>query len=396
MAANLNIMLASSQLPHAQLRSEICEHKGIGHPDSICDGVAEAVSQALCSAYLRAYGEIRHHNVDKALLIGGQSVPGFGGGRCKTPMRLIIAGRADPLPGIADVSGIVCAAARGYIAASLRCPVALFGIESAVRCGSPNLRLAVAPALAVPLANDTSFGVGFAPYSALEQTVLRVAGLLESASFRTAFAAAGDDFKVMGMRADNQVALTIALAFIDREVESVAHYFSLKARIVKWLSDHLGKSCVIHINALDDPQAKGESGIYLTVSGLSAEHGDDGQVGRGNRVSRLITPSRPMSLEAAAGKNPVSHVGKIYNVLASRLASDLVSHIPIVDEAVVQILSCIGNSIDRPQLVDIQVASGISSLDEHTAQRIREIVVDHFGQIGSLTNRLSRGELRVF
>lgn len=79
MKANLNIVIAPLQIRHGELRSEICEHKGTGHPDSICDGVAEAVSQALCSAYLHAYGAVRHHNVDKALLIGGDSAPNFGG-----------------------------------------------------------------------------------------------------------------------------------------------------------------------------------------------------------------------------------------------------------------------------------------------------------------------------
>ena len=68
------------------------------------------------------------------------------------------------------------------------------------------------------------------------------------------------------------------------------------------------------VNALDDPKASDESGIYLTVTGLSAEQGDDGEVGRGNRVNGLITPSRAMSLEAAAGKNAVAHVGKLYNL----------------------------------------------------------------------------------
>lgn len=396
MSANLNIVVTPSPFPHARLRTEICEHKGSGHPDSICDGVAEAVSQALCSAYLDSYGEVRHHNVDKALLIGGQSTPRFGGGRIATPTRLIIAGRADPLSGAADVADIVRVAARQYIAASLHCAADLFDIESAVHPGSPNLRRVVAASAAAPLANDTSFGVGFAPYSQLEQTVLHAAALLKSAPFRTAFPAAGDDFKIMGVRVDSYMGLTIALAFIDREVESAAHYFSIKERMAGWLADNLGAPCEIHINTLDDPDATDESGLYLTVCGLSAEHGDDGQVGRGNRVSGLITPSRPMSLEAAAGKNPISHVGKIYNVLASRLANDLVSRIPAIDEAAVQILSCIGKPINRPQLVEIQVALEAAQLDERTAQRIRELAIGHFDRIASLTRQLSRGELRIF
>lgn len=396
MADHLNIRLSLSQSSHEQLADEICEHKGIGHPDSICDGVAEAVSQALCAAYLHAYGEIRHHNVDKALLVGGQSAAKFGGGRVETPMRLIIAGRADPLPGNADVANIVCAAARAYISRNLRCPAELFDIQSAVRSGSPNLRRVVPAGSSLPLANDTSFGVGFAPYSPLEKTVLRVAELLKSPSFLAAFPMAGDDFKVMGMRTDNDVTLTIAIAFIAREVESTEHYFSSKARMAEWLAARLGAPCGIRINTLDDPSAKEESGIYLTVTGLSAEHGDDGQVGRGNRVSGLITPSRPMSLEAAAGKNPVSHAGKLYNVLAAQLANELVSKLPVLREAAVQILSSIGAPLNRPQLVDIQVVSAAPALDNQTINRAGEIAGGLFARLDTITRQLSRGEIRVF
>lgn len=392
----MDLILTSASIPHARRRAEMCEHKGIGHPDSLCDGVAEAVSQALCAAYLNAYGEIRHHNVDKALLIGGQSTPKFGGGRIETPIRFIVAGRADLLPDTSGVADLVRTAARDYLAAVLRCPVDCFSIEPAVRSGSPNLRRVVAPGTAVPMANDTSFGVGFAPYSRLERTVLLLAEQLRSTSFRNAFSMAGDDFKVMGRRIDDRIGVTIALAIIDREIESVSHYFSRKAAMTKWLAERLGQPCEIRINTLDDPDASDESGLYLTVSGLSAEHGDDGEVGRGNRVSGLITPSRSMSLEAAAGKNPVAHVGKIYNVLATELAKDLVSHISGIDEAQVQLLSAIGLPINRPQFVAIEVSpeSGRpDGLDTHGIERFLQARLD---DIPSLSAKLARGEFRVF
>jgi S-adenosylmethionine synthetase len=394
--ANPNITVAALPAPHAQLSNEICEHKGTGHPDSICDGAAEAVSHALCLAYLHAYGEVRHHNVDKALLIGGASAPRFGGGEIKTKMRLIIAGRADPLPGMSDVSDLVCMAAREYLAANLQCSTELFAIESAVRAGSPNLRRVMPAARTLPLSNDTSFGVGFAPYSPLEQSVLDLSSLLKSASFRNAFPAAGDDFKIMGVRFDQHIVLTIALAFKDSLVENCRHYFSIKHAMVGWLQGCAGSPAVFRINALDDPAAGDESGIYLTVSGLSAEHGDDGQVGRGNRVSGLITPSRPMSLEAAAGKNPVSHVGKIYNVVADQLSHALVSQVPGIGEAQVQIVSCIGQPVDTPQLVDIRVACKDMPLDEARSQAIREIALGALSGIEGVTRQLIEGKVRLF
>lgn len=396
MSAPLNIAVSLSTLPHASLPSEICEHKGTGHPDSICDGVAEAASQALCSAYLHAYGEVRHHNVDKALLIGGRSEPKFGGGRLIDRMRLIIAGRADPLPASMDIAEIVCAAARNYIATHLHCPSELFDIESAVRGGSPNLRRVMSSAATFPLANDTSFGVGFAPYSQLEQTVLDVAAFLGSAQFRTEFPAAGDDFKVMGVRIGDRIGLTVALAFIDRHVESAAHYFRLKGELTDRFGGQFVSRCEFRLNALDAPGDTDESGMYVTVTGLSAEHGDDGQVGRGNRVSGLITPSRAMSLEAAAGKNPIAHVGKIYNVFATELANMLIAQVPGISEAEVQLVSCIGQPIDRPELIDIKIVVDAAAAGASASLRAREIATEQAGKLHFLTQRLLQGKFRLF
>ena len=44
---------------------EFVERKGIGHPDSIADGLAESVSRALCKMYIERYGRILHHNTDE-------------------------------------------------------------------------------------------------------------------------------------------------------------------------------------------------------------------------------------------------------------------------------------------------------------------------------------------
>src|SRR5258708_15027042 len=79
--------------------SEIVERKGLGHPDTICDEVAEEFSLALSRYYLSEFGEILHHNVDKVLLAAGTSRPAFGGGEITTPMQIILAGRATTTAG---------------------------------------------------------------------------------------------------------------------------------------------------------------------------------------------------------------------------------------------------------------------------------------------------------
>lgn len=395
MVEGLHLVLGSAGPPFGSRVAELCEHKGRGHPDSLCDGVAEAVSVALCAAYLDAYGDIRHHNVDKALLIGGQSVPRFGGGRIRTRMRLIVAGRADALPGEHAVSKLVIDAAHRYLASIPGIPPDLFDVESAVRAGTPGLR-GVMNSGGVPLANDSSFGVGFAPCSALEKAVLGIASTLGGASFRSAFPAAGEDFKIMGRRLHAQLGFTIALALIDRKVRDVPDYFALKHAMAGCLASSLAAGSELAINTLDNPAARDESGLYLTVTGLSAEHGDDGQVGRGNRVNSLITPSRPMSLEAAAGKNPMSHTGEIYNVLAGLIARDLVDQVVEIAEASVQIVSAIGQPIDRPQLVALEVVAPAGPLPPAAQRTVRDIVRRCLADIRLLSRQLARGALPVF
>jgi S-adenosylmethionine synthetase len=73
---------------------EIVERKGLGHPDTICDALAETLSRNLCSEYRRRFGKILHHNVDKALLRGGRAAAKFAGGHVLSPINIYFAGRA--------------------------------------------------------------------------------------------------------------------------------------------------------------------------------------------------------------------------------------------------------------------------------------------------------------
>lgn len=366
------IVTPSSCIPVEQREVEMCEHKGIGHPDTITDGVCEAASRALSLAYLKAYGRILHHNLDKGLLAAGRSAPRFGGGAIEEKARLIICGRATRPEPAFDIREIVKKAARDYLEEHLQDAAAGITIDTHIREGSANLKQVFARSTDIPLSNDTSFGVGFAPYSPLEQNVLGLAEILRSKAFRQRFPSAGSDFKVMGMRVGNEAAFTVALAFVDRHVACVSDYQQHKARICEYLGQEIGQSAGLQLNTLDDPAATDESGLYLTVSGLSSEMGDDGQVGRGNRTSGLITPARPMSLEAVAGKNPVSHVGKLYNVLAMLMARDIHERLEEAKGVTVQILSAIGAPVDQPQVVaiEIQAAHGVSEPLRREAAKI--------------------------
>jgi len=132
------------------------------------------------------------------------------------------------------------------------------------------------------------------------------------------------------------------------------------------------------------------------VTGTSAEAGDDGEVGRGNRVNGLITPCRPMSLEAAAGKNPVSHVGKIYNVLAMRLSAALVERVPAVSAAQCLIVSQIGAPVSEPALVNLKLATHDAIPPAQLGRDVEALVDAHLTAIPRMVGELISGVIAVY
>ena len=73
----------------------------------------------------------------------------------------------------------------------------------------------------MPLANDTSFGVGYAPLSPLERLVLAFDHRLHDRDRGSNRPAWGEDIKVMAVRNRGRLDLTIACAMIGRYVDSV-------------------------------------------------------------------------------------------------------------------------------------------------------------------------------
>lgn len=74
MRAGEIVVEAAARPPLAERRLEICEHKGVGHPDTLTDGACEAAAVALAGAYRQAFGAPMHFNVDKGLLAAGSGV----------------------------------------------------------------------------------------------------------------------------------------------------------------------------------------------------------------------------------------------------------------------------------------------------------------------------------
>ncbi len=405
--AGRNIVVETIRIqPVEEMFVELVERKGLGHPDYIADSAAEAASKALCEYYLKEYGMILHHNLDKVLLVGGQAHPVFGGGEVVQPIYILVSGRAttevirngrvEPIP----VGTLVVKAVKEWIHRNFRFldPDHHVVVDYRIGKGSVDLVEVFKARAKTPLANDTSIGVGYAPLSTLEKLVFQTERSLNSPEFKKKLPAVGEDVKVMGLRKDKTIELTIAAAMISSQIRDVDEYVSVKEEVREHVLDLASKiapdyNVNVHINTADMV----EKGIvYITVTGTSAEHGDDGATGRGNRVNGLITPMRPMSLEATAGKNPVNHVGKIYNVAASLIAKKIYEEVKDVREVYVELLSQIGRPIDEPLVANVKILPDSSDLPQHVISEIEGIVDSELENITRITDMVLREEVILY
>ncbi|HIC99370.1 MAG TPA: methionine adenosyltransferase [Pyrodictiaceae archaeon] len=388
---------------------ELVERKGLGHPDYIADAAAEEASRILSKYYLDHYGVVLHHNLDKVLVVGGQAAPRFGGGEVLQPIYIIVSGRATTEVKRANgsieqipVGTLILRAVKEWIKRNFRFldPEEHVIVDYKIGKGSADLVGIFELGKEVPLANDTSVGVGFAPFSTLEKLVYETERLLNSRDFKQRHPEVGEDIKVMGLRRGKEIDLTIAAAIVSGLVNDLDHYLSVKEAIREAVLDLASRiapdyTVRVHVNTGDKP----EKGIvYLTVTGTSAEHGDDGATGRGNRAYGLITPMRPMSLEAAAGKNPVSHVGKIYNVMAIDAAKKIYEQVKGIREVYVELLSQIGKPINEPLIANIKILPEKPDI-EITGEIKREvegIVSETLDSYAKYTREIVSGRITVF
>jgi len=396
---------------------ELVERKGLGHPDTVCDAVADACSRALCTYYLENYDRVYHHNVDKAALVGGTAKPEFGGGLIIQPQYFLIVGRA--------INQILTECGDGenkldYI------PVATICIETqrkvlseifrnldlnrdiqfdyAVRPGSIDLTGVFDEshhAEEVPLSNDTSFGVGYAPYSDVEKIALEAERMINSNKFKKKCKGSGEDIKVMVQRMGNEVGITVAAAMVSKYIDDASEYVSytnqIRDAVLDLASDIIPERDVTcQVNVADNI----EKGItFLTITGTSAEAGDDGEVGRGNRSNGLITPCRTMSLEAVCGKNPINHVGKLYNIMSTEIAREIFQRGQgDILEAHVRLLSQIGRPITDPWIASIELIEADNVNFESVRKIADEVFKEKMGKDSflELRKRLIAGEVQVF
>lgn len=384
----------------------IVERKGWGHPDTLADHLAERLSRAYSRYTLRAVGAVLHHNFDKLALLGGSSEVRYGSGRMVDPVRVLVNGRAARSCGdmVIPVDDLIIGEVAAFFSERLPELDGHLSIELNVTSNSsPGAVLTgdgpsdrdrwFSPSSSDDLrerrqlfANDTSLGTGWAPQSRVEEFVRTLTDHFSGPDrFRASHPWCGSDVKVMAHGAGRELDVVLAVpqkcAHVTSRAEYLANNDTVLVECQRLALQHLPDSDArFRVNNRDLPE---RDELYLTYTGSSIESGDEGVVGRGNRVNGLITPLRPMNVEGASGKNPVYHVGKLYNVAANRIAERL--HEATGAPAEVHLISVTGQRLDRPWRIVVRLAD---DGDELADDKLQALVLETLDAFPSLTEEV--------
>lgn len=318
---------------------EIVERKGIGHPDTLADGIAEAVSIEYSHYCLKEFGAVLHHHFDKTVIMGGQGKMDFGIGDLIKPIRLIINGRVSPVFGNKkiDYQKIQERAAKKY----LRKTLPHLNLEKDLKIKTLSTSYSKSPVWYKPrgledlpefkttYVNDSSAIVSFWPLSLTEKLVLEMEKYFYNESKRPKFDYIGHDIKILAIRNFKNIELTLCVPFVSSNTPNRIFYLeklnfihSELRRIAKDLLEDKF-SVNISLNTQDFNllgKSKGRSSYYFSATGSALDYGEEGVVGRGNRARGVRSCLRPNSTDAIHGKNPSFHVGKVYTYFGDKIS----------------------------------------------------------------------------
>lgn len=381
--------------PFAEQPYELVERKGIGHPDTICDAIAERASVKYSKYCIEHFGGVAHHWFDKVMLIGGEADVNYGKGTILKAYQVIYAGKAAyafgnqqiPLKDILeDAAKEVLGEVLTYFNPETDLEVIIKVVDSQGP-GRKNSRYR--PQTSEELvkigdktltSNDCNLLHAFAPLSTLESLVLKTEQYINGSEFKASNPDTGWDVKVFGTRHGNEYSLIVNMPFLASDIKSLTEYESRKEEVLNDLKSFIFKTFNITPELILNSADRGVR-TYLTALGSVADTGDVGVVGRGNRLNGLITPMRPMSIEAPAGKNPLDHTGKIYGLLAQKLADTI--HDKVGKDVEVHIFTTKEALLTSPD----QVVVKISDWKENESETllINEIVKQKLDNIDSIT-----------
>ncbi|MEU9890074.1 methionine adenosyltransferase [Sphaerisporangium sp. NPDC051011] len=310
---------------------DCAERKGIGHPDTLANLIADAYSRAYSAHCLDAFGTIPNHWVDKVALVGAASNVSFGSFEVLKPVACHLIGKMTPRvgPTAIPLGEIFERVVRDVLGQALgdteiwpHLTTTTYNTAGTATdhdsnfytpCDPEDLRRVLS---AETVCNDTVLCTG----TSGPGRAGRLAIWLERRIAEMRLPQVGSDVKVMVVRDGEAFEVTAAVPVHPEAVRSWREYAELIRDVRAELAAELRDShrATLRINTKDGPNR-----AYLAPFGTSLGKGDCGAVGRGNRGHGVIEPLRASSGDAPAGKNPVHHGGKIYADLANRAAQEI-------------------------------------------------------------------------
>lgn len=351
---------------------EVVERKGIGHPDTLADGIAEKISIEYSKYCLDKFGFILHHNVDKVCVMGGLAEINWGASKFKEPVRILINGRMSksfagtqiPLEEINEK------AIKDYLSKTLphlNLEKDLLIINETTQYTrnptwfNPKEEKDL-PELSKMFANDTSAVVSSYPLTLTEQLPLELEGLFYDKEGNPKYDFIGQDIKVMIIRKEKHYSITMCIPFFAEYVKNFDSYLKQKENIVNIVQNYLNErlkepiTFELFINT-QDQNARTIRNLYVVSAGSSTDFGEEGCVGRGNNRQGIIPMFRTHSMEAAWGKNPVYHTGKVYGVIVDTLAKEI--SLAFKSNVEVMIVTRMGDPFFSPHSVTVSSSKKI-------------------------------------
>lgn len=395
----MKILIAKDENSYVEeMDFELVERKGVGHPDTMCDAIAECASRNYTQYCINKFGRPAHHWFDKVMLIGGEANIDYGQGEVVKPYTIIFAGKVSYTVNntIIPVDDILYQSAEEVLSSVLTGFVAdkhmiidnrLVDYQGS---GRENSRYRPKDVANLPVlgdvtltSNDSNLLSAYAPLTTLENLVLKVENFINGEIFKSNNPDTGWDVKVFGSRKKEEYKLLVNMPFLAKDIFTLEQYYERKKDVIQDITNFIKENFDVKVDVSMNATDK-NGRPYLVALGSVADTGDVGVVGRGNRINGLINPMRPMSIEAPAGKNPIDHTGKIYGVLAMELAQEIYEYLqwPVT----VHIYTEKENRLDDPTEIMIKV-SGIE-IDAIMQENIEQIITNRIKNVGLISQKI--------
>lgn len=376
---------------------EIVERKGIGHPDTLADMLAEAVSVHYSRYCLEKFGMVLHHNVDKLYIGGGHFEINFGQSTMLEPVQVFVNGRmsnsfANEHLDLSEISRESILPLLLAVLPHLKENEVVINSNSTQHTKipywfSPRGRQDL-PDSYMPMANDTSVCVSHWPMTVSERLAFeleRYFWIMRDGVFVPKFDCYGQDVKVMVCRKERNIDITVCLPVISTAISSFVEYDQLIEKAEDELNDlaeRIVEETMFSVSVKVNPYQR----LYMLGTGSCIECGEEGIVGRGNSNAGIISVFRPHSMEAWAGKNPVYHTGRVLSFLTMNLAKALNKELGV--KCTVMAMSKNNHSLVPPYLLLVETDRKVQQ------DRVQEIITLNFINVDYLRHLLLERQIK--